>query len=75
LPEILIFYNEGVKLTTIDSPVINSLKAMEKKGERIMLCGTCIDNYNLKEKIAIGIISNMASIIEAIFNADSIIYP
>ena len=40
-----------------------------------MTCGTCLDYYGLKEKLQVGIISNMYDIVEALMNASSVIKP
>lgn len=75
LPTTIIFYNAGVKLTTSDSPVIQSLEQLQKTGTKIIVCGTCVDFYSLKEKIKIGEISNMYSIMEKLNSATKVIYP
>lgn len=63
-PKTLIFANGGVKLTTEGSNVIESLKSLEAKGTEILSCGTCLDFFNLKDKLLVGEISNMYTIIE-----------
>ncbi|MFA9397478.1 MAG: sulfurtransferase-like selenium metabolism protein YedF [Clostridiaceae bacterium] len=64
IPKFLIFLNSGVKLTTEGSGVIESLKALEEKDTEILSCGTCLDFYNIKDKLLIGDISNMYTIVE-----------
>jgi selenium metabolism protein YedF len=64
VPKTLIFVNGGVKLTTEGSNVIESLKSLEAEGTEILSCGTCLDFYNLKDKLLVGEISNMYTIIE-----------
>ena len=64
IPKTLIFLNSGVKLTSEGSEVIEYLKTIEEKGCEIISCGTCLDFYNLKDKLLIGEISNMYTIIE-----------
>ncbi|MBN1499011.1 MAG: sulfurtransferase-like selenium metabolism protein YedF [Spirochaetes bacterium] len=75
LPEKIIFYNSGVKLATSSSPVIDSLKELEKTGVTVLICGTCADFYQIKPDIAVGRISNMYDILEALTSASKIIYP
>lgn len=55
----LIFMNRGVELTTINTEIIEILKEFEGKGTQILSCGTCLDFYNLKDKLKIGQITNM----------------
>jgi len=65
----MIFMNSGVSLTTEGSEVLELLKAMEEKGVEILSCGTCLDYYGLKEKLAVGKVTNMYAAVEAITTA------
>lgn len=60
----IIFVNAGVFLSTEGSPVIEQLSALEKRGIDILSCGTCLDFYGLKEKLLVGKVTNMYSIVE-----------
>ena len=51
---------------------VNKLK---EAGATIMTCGTCLDFYGLKDKLQVGIISNMYDIVEAQMGASLIIRP
>ena len=64
LPEKILFFNTGAKLTAEGSPVLEDLQAMEEEGVQIMTCGVCAGHFGLKEKIQAGIISNMYEIVE-----------
>lgn len=75
VPEKVICYNTGAYLTTEDPDTIKDLKSLEEAGACIMTCGTCLDFYGLKEKLQVGIISNMYDIVEAQMNASLIIRP
>jgi selenium metabolism protein YedF len=74
-PSRLIFINSGVRLTTEGSEVLESLKALSEKGMAILSCGTCLDFYGLKEKLKVGIISNMYDIAQSLMEADRLIRP
>jgi selenium metabolism protein YedF len=75
IPSKLIFVNSGVRLTTEGSEVLESIKALSNKGVEILSCGTCLDFYGLKEKLRIGIISNMYDIAQSLLEADRLIKP
>ena len=75
LPDRVICYNRGAFLTTGDPDTVRDLQKLEKEGTVIMTCGTCLDYYGLKEKLQVGIISNMYDIVEALMNASSVIKP
>ena len=65
LPAVICFYAEGVHLVVEGSPVLDSLRAMEEKGVRLIICNTCLNFYNLTDKVAVGITGGMTDIIEA----------
>jgi selenium metabolism protein YedF len=73
IPETMIFVNSGVNLTVEGSEVLKSLKKLEELGVEILSCGTCLDYYNLKEKLAVGQISNMYTIVEKLNNGENTI--
>lgn len=73
LPTNLIFLNGGVKLTVEGSDSIDNLKLLEEKGVNIYSCGTCLDFYGLKEKLIVGEITNMYSIVEKMNSSDNTI--
>lgn len=70
LPNTILFYNGGVKLTVEGSSVLEDIKKLEKEGVEIISCGTCLDFFNLKEKLGVGTISNMYTIYENLSQAD-----
>ena len=74
-PEKVICYNSGAYLTTEDPDTIRDLKSLEEAGTVVMTCGTCLDFYGLKEKLQVGIVSNMYDIVEAQMQAGLIIRP
>lgn len=75
LPEKILFYNGGVKWTTEDSEALEDLKAMEAQGVEILSCGTCLDYYRCADKLMIGEVTNMYSIVEDMMKADKVIRP
>jgi selenium metabolism protein YedF len=67
--------NDGVRLTTEGSPVLDSLKALEARGARIASCGTCLDHLGIRDKLAIGEVGNMDMTVEVLATADRVIRP
>jgi len=74
-PRKLIFANSGVKLAIEGSDVVGYIKEMEKKGVEVLSCGTCLNFYGIKEKLQVGVISNMYDIIESLMEADKVVSP
>ena len=75
LPKAILFYNGGAKITTEGSDSLEDLKSLESQGVEIMTCGTCLDYYGLKEKLQVGTVTNMYSIVETMNGADKVIRP
>jgi predicted peroxiredoxin len=55
------------------SPVLDTLKSLESKGVRLILCSTCLNFFNLAEKVKVGIVGGMTDIIEAQMKAEKVI--
>ena len=75
LPKALIFYNAGAKLTVDGSASLEDIKNLEAQGVEILTCGTCLNFFGLTEKLAVGSVSNMYTIVEALSKADKVIKP
>ncbi len=73
LPAAICFYSEGVKLVVEGSPVLEQLHALETKGVRLIICSTCLNYYDLTEKVGAGIIGGMGDILEAQARAEKVI--
>ncbi len=72
-PRTLCFMNSGVKLTVNGAETVPHLKNLEEKGIEILVCGTCLSFFNIKEKLAVGKISNMYDISEAMLKSSKVI--
>lgn len=75
VPDLLLFVNAGVKLTTSDSEVLEALERLANKGADIASCGLCLDYFHLKEQLAAGRVTNMLEILEAMQQAGRLIRP
>jgi len=69
----MIFVNNGVKLTIDGSEVLDDLKAYEKEGLKILVCGTCLNHFDLLERKRVGETTNMLDIVTAMQLADKVI--
>ena len=72
-PRTLLFFNGGAKLTVEGSQSLEDLRELESRGTEILTCGTCLDYYGLKEKLAVGSITNMYRIAEILTQADRLV--
>ena len=72
-PEFMVFLNSGVKLTSEGSDSIDDLNQLLQGGTRIVSCGTCLDYYNLKDKLKVGEVTNMYDIVETLTASNNVI--
>lgn len=69
----LVFVNSGVKLTAEGSPAVLILQELASNGVAILVCGTCLNHFQLLEKKQVGETTNMLDIVTSIQLADSVI--
>ena len=75
LPTTILFYNGGATIPVEGSVSLEDLKNMEAQGVEILTCGTCLNFYGLTEKLAVGEVTNMYTIVEKMTGADLIVKP
>ncbi len=54
LPHTLFFLNAGVRLTTVNPDTVPLLGEIERMGVEIYSCGTCLKQYDLEGRLAVG---------------------
>ena len=69
----LVFVNNGVKLTINKSELLPVLKEYENSGLHILVCGTCLNHFNLMDQKQVGQTTNMLDIVTAMQLADKVI--
>lgn len=69
----LIFVNSGVTLTTSSSPVLTELQEYEKNGVIVLVCGTCLEHFQLTGFKKVGATTNMLDIVTAMQLADKVV--
>lgn len=72
-PAYVVFLNSGVFLTSYGSNAIDDLRKLSTKDTQILSCGTCVNYYELQEKLAVGVIANMYEITEIMASAGQIV--
>ena len=73
LPKKIIFLNSGVKLLSEESKVIEGIKLLIEKGVKIYSSSMCIDHYDLRNKVLVGIKIDMNEIVDIMNEADQLI--
>ena len=69
----LVLVNNGVKLTIDGSQALETLKDLESRGLKILVCGTCLSHFNLLERKQVGETTNMLDIVTSMQLADKVI--
>jgi selenium metabolism protein YedF len=69
----LIFVNNGVKLTAAGSEAVPILQELAADGVQILVCGTCLNHFQLLDKKQVGETTNMLDIVTSMQLADSFI--
>lgn len=72
-PKAVIFMNSGVKLVVEGAETLDNIQKLHNKGIEIISCGTCLDFYNIKDKLKAGIVGNMYTIVEYMHTAAKVI--
>ena len=69
----VVMVNAGVKLAVAGSEVLAGLLALEQSGVRLLVCGTCLNHFQLLEAKQVGETTNMLDIVTAMQLADKVI--
>jgi intracellular sulfur oxidation DsrE/DsrF family protein len=72
-PARILFYNSGVKLLAADSPCLDGLDSLYGAGVDLIACGTCVDKFGLRGKLALGRVSDMQEIAEVIMTSPTVV--
>lgn len=72
-PKQLLCFNAGVRLAAKNSNTVDDLRKLEEAGTEVLLCGTCVNFYELQEEVAVGSITDMYGITSRLAEARSVI--
>ncbi len=75
LPDKILLYNSGVKLSVKGSDSLVDLQKLEGQGVGILNCGTCLNFFALTDQLGVGSITNMYEIVQCQTEAGTIIQP
>ena len=73
LPQTVLLYNGGAKLAVEGAVTVEDLRNMEAQGVEVLTCGTCLNFYGLQDKLAVGSVTNMYTIVEKLMQAEKVI--
>jgi len=73
VPDAIYLVNSGVRLTIAGSDVLEPLEELANRGVDIASCGLCLEYFDAKDSLAVGRISNMLELVNALEGAGNII--
>ena len=71
-PEAMMFWNGGVRLLCEGSEVLEHLKKLSAKGVTITACTTCLEYFDLEDKLKAGKPTTMTRSIQSMMNSDMV---
>ena len=69
----IIFLNSGVKLTVEGAETLPALIRLAELGVHILVCGTCLNHFQLLEKKRVGETTNMLDVVTSLHVAQKVI--
>ncbi|MBC5627038.1 sulfurtransferase-like selenium metabolism protein YedF [Clostridium sp. NSJ-49] len=73
LPKAVLFMNDGVKVPTLNEQAIEHLEVLAQKGVNVLVCGACLNYYNLENELKVGTVSNMYDIVGVMKSTSKVI--
>ena len=71
-PKTITFWNAGVNLVCEGSRMLEHIQKLENSGVEILACTTCLEYFDLMDKLAIGKPTTMMKSIELMLNGELI---
>jgi selenium metabolism protein YedF len=72
-PARIVLMNSGVALACHGSECLESLGRLETLGVQLMVCGFCLNYLKLRDRLAVGLVSNMYEIAETFLAAGNVV--
>ena len=69
----LVFLNSGVKLTIERAETLPAIQHLEAQGVSVLVCGTCLNHFNLLDQKGVGETTNMLDIVTSLQLSDKVI--
>jgi selenium metabolism protein YedF len=71
-PAKLVFWNSGVRLVCEGSVVLEHVRKLERQGVTVLACGTCLEYFELKDKLKVGQPTTMVDSIRSITSSEMV---
>ena len=71
--EAIVFYNGGVRCLVEGSEFLPALSTLSEHGVALIACGTCVDAFELRDRIRVGAVGSMDEILKELEAAAKVI--
>ncbi len=71
-PAAMVFWNTGVKLVCEGSSVLVHLQKLEAQGVEILACTTCLEYFDLIDKLKVGKPTTMVKSIQSMMSSETV---
>ncbi len=72
-PATIILMNSGVKIAVDGARTVSDLQTLAAAGVEILACGTCLGYFDLRDRLAVGKVSNMYEIAGKLMEAPRVV--
>ncbi|HJA01722.1 MAG TPA: sulfurtransferase-like selenium metabolism protein YedF [Candidatus Collinsella stercoripullorum] len=73
VPHRIVFFNDGARLTCEGSEMLDDIRELERRGCEVLTCGTCLDFHGIKDRLAVGGVTNLYAISEFALGPDKVV--
>lgn len=73
VPHRIVFFNDGARLTCEGSEMLDDIRELERRGCEVLTCGTCLDFHGIKDRLAVGGVTNLYAISEVALGPDKVV--
>jgi intracellular sulfur oxidation DsrE/DsrF family protein len=71
-PDAIVFYNAAVRLLGPGSASLDALRALDGAGVDLLACVTCLEHFQLTERLQVGRVSSMREIVQRTMEAGKV---
>ncbi len=75
LPARLVCYNGAVREACEGGVLVGDLRQLEERGVELLVCGTCLNFFELADKLAVGRVTDMLEIVQVLAGAGRVLRP
>ena len=72
-PHRIVFFNDGAQFTCEGSELLDDIRELANRGCEVLTCGTCLDFHGIKDKLAVGGVTNLYAISEIALGPDKVV--